>query len=154
MSFLRADLSQMRQAVDRRRRISIEGHGGRFFASPPKLHGSGWPPRASTCKGTLYKWKLLAYNYRMIRSFRNKELANLWAGSRSKIDSRMHDRLLARLDVLNAAAKPDDMDVSGWDFHMLRGKPQRFTVHVNGPWCLTFEFDQGDAWRVDFEQYH
>ena len=104
--------------------------------------------------GTLYKWKLLAYTNRMIRSFRNKELANLWAGSRSKIDSRMHDRLLARLDVLNAAAKPDDMDVSGWDFHMLRGKPQRFTVHVNGPWCLTFEFDQGDAWRVDFEQYH
>lgn len=90
----------------------------------------------------------------MIRSFRNKELANLWAGSRSKIDSRMHDRLLARLDVLNAAAKPEDMDVSGWDFHMLRGKPQRFTVHVNGPWCLTFEFDGGDAWRVDFEQYH
>ena len=28
------------------------------------------------------------------------------------------------------------------------------TVHVNGPWCITFEFDQGDAVRVDFEQYH
>lgn len=90
----------------------------------------------------------------MIRSFRNKELANLWAGSRSKIDTRMHDRLLARLDMLNLAATPDDMDVSGWDFHPLRGKPQRFTVHVNGPWCLTFEFEDGDAWRVDFEQYH
>jgi proteic killer suppression protein len=27
-------------------------------------------------------------------------------------------------------------------------------VHVNGPWCLTFEFADGDAYRVDFEQYH
>jgi proteic killer suppression protein len=25
---------------------------------------------------------------------------------------------------------------------------------VNGPWCLTFEFEEGDARRVDFEQYH
>ncbi|RUZ51255.1 plasmid maintenance system killer, partial [Mesorhizobium sp. M7A.F.Ca.CA.004.05.2.1] len=28
------------------------------------------------------------------------------------------------------------------------------TVHVNGPWCITFEFDGKDAARVDFEQYH
>jgi proteic killer suppression protein len=27
-------------------------------------------------------------------------------------------------------------------------------VHVNGPWCITFEFEGGDAYRVDFEQYH
>jgi toxin HigB-1 len=27
-------------------------------------------------------------------------------------------------------------------------------VHVNGPWCITFEFEDGDAIRVDFEQYH
>jgi proteic killer suppression protein len=25
---------------------------------------------------------------------------------------------------------------------------------VNGPWCITFEFENGDAYRVDFEQYH
>jgi proteic killer suppression protein len=29
----------------------------------------------------------------------------------------------------------------------------RYSVHVNGPWCLTFEFEDGDACRVDFEQY-
>jgi addiction module HigA family antidote len=28
-----------------------------------------------------------------------------------------------------------------------------YTVHVKGPWCITFEFDAGDAHRVDFEQY-
>jgi proteic killer suppression protein len=25
---------------------------------------------------------------------------------------------------------------------------------VNGPWCITFEFDGADVHRVDFEQYH
>jgi plasmid maintenance system killer protein len=34
------------------------------------------------------------------------------------------------------------------------GKPVRYSVHVNGPWCITFEFEGGDATRVDFEQYH
>ena len=33
-------------------------------------------------------------------------------------------------------------------------KPPRYSIHVNGPWCLTFEFEEGDAHRVDFEQYH
>ena len=34
----------------------------------------------------------------------------------------------------------------------LRGfKPPRYSVHVNGPWCVTFEFEGG---APDFEQYH
>jgi proteic killer suppression protein len=45
------------------------------------------------------------------------------------------------------------MNVPGFDFHALRGAPLRYTVHVNGPWCITFEFEEGDAFRVDFEQY-
>jgi len=45
--------------------------------------------------------------------------------------------------------------VPGFDFHTLGGfVPARHTVHVNGPWCITFEFDRGDAYRVDFEQCH
>lgn len=90
----------------------------------------------------------------MITTFRNKELANLWAGNRSKIDKRFHARILERLDALDAAGRPEDMDLPGFDFHGLHGKPKRYTVHVNGPWCITFEFADGDALRVDFEQYH
>lgn len=30
----------------------------------------------------------------------------------------------------------------------------RYSIHVNGPWCITFEFENGSAYRVDFEQYH
>jgi proteic killer suppression protein len=91
----------------------------------------------------------------MIRTFRNKELAALWEGTRTRIDRRLQKRILERLDALDAAAKPEDMNVPGFDFHALRGfDPIRYTVHVNGPWCITFEFSAGDARRVDFEQYH
>jgi len=33
-------------------------------------------------------------------------------------------------------------------------KPKRYTVHVNGPYCITFEWREGDAWRIDLENYH
>jgi proteic killer suppression protein len=67
----------------------------------------------------------------------------------------MHRRILARLDRLDVASRPEEMNVPGFDFHALRGfDPTRYPVHVNGPWCITFEFDSADAVRVDFEQYH
>ena len=59
-----------------------------------------------------------------------------------------------RLDAIDAAVRPEDVDIPGFNFHPLRGKPQRYTVHVNAPRCITFEFEDGDAYRVDFEQYH
>ena len=47
-----------------------------------------------------------------------------------------------------------DLRVPGFDFHGLRGSPRRFSIHVNGPWCITFEWQDGEALRVDLEQYH
>ena len=92
----------------------------------------------------------------MIRSFRSKALADLWSKGRSaKIDAKLHKRLLIRLDRLNAASAPEQMNLPGFDFHALKGfSPVRYTIHVNGPWCITFEFETDDAVRVDFEQYH
>lgn len=91
----------------------------------------------------------------MIRTFRHKQLQALWEGGRSRIDAQMHKRILRRLDVLDAASRPEDMNLPGFDFHVLKGfTPTRYTVHVNGPWCVTFEFGDGDALALDFEQYH
>ena len=91
----------------------------------------------------------------MIKSFRHKGLTELWSTGRSaKIDARLQDRIALRLDALEAAETAEDMNQPGFDFHGLRGKPKRYTVHVNGPWCLTFEFEGGGAYRVDLEQYH
>lgn len=92
----------------------------------------------------------------MIKLFRSKALASLFeTGKASKIDAKMHKRILVRLDRLEAAESPRDMNLPGFDFHALHGvDPTCYTVHVNGPWCITFEFDGKDAVRVDFEQYH
>lgn len=91
----------------------------------------------------------------MIRSFRSKQLKSLWETGKCRIDPKMRARILRRLDRLNAAYAPEDMNLPGFDFHALKGhKPTRYTVHVNGPWCVTFSFDGGDAFDVDFEQYH
>jgi toxin HigB-1 len=91
----------------------------------------------------------------MIKTFRSKALSDLWSsGKTGKINAEFHDRILARLDRLEAAASAGEMNLPGFNFHPLRGKPRRYSVHVNGPWCLTFEFERNDAYRVDFEQYH
>ena len=92
-----------------------------------------------------------------IKSFIHKGLAELWETDRtSRIYKRMHKRVKARLDVLNETAELSDLvPLPGFDFHTLKGvKPERHTIHVNGPWCITFEFGAGDVLRVDFEQYH
>jgi proteic killer suppression protein len=91
----------------------------------------------------------------MIKTFRSKALAELWSsGKTAKIDARMQGRILERLDVLEAAEAVEEMNIPGFDFHSLKDRPKRYTVHVNGPWCITFEFDKGNAYRLDFEQYH
>jgi toxin HigB-1 len=91
----------------------------------------------------------------MIQSFSSKGLQEIWErGASRKIDRRMTKRVLRRLEALHAAEKLEDLNVPGFDFHPLHGNPQRYSLHVNGPWCVTFEFVEGDAYRVDYEQYH
>lgn len=91
----------------------------------------------------------------MFKSFRHKGLRELFLIGRSaKVAIALQDRCLRRLDALQQAIVPKDMNVPGFDFHALRGKPKRYSVHVNGSWCISFEFEEGHAWRVDLEQYH
>jgi len=92
----------------------------------------------------------------VIKSFKSKALADLWStGGSAKIDAKLHKRILLRLDRLEQAKALEYLDVAGFNFHALRGfRPTRYTMHVNGPWCVTFEFEDRNAYRVDLEQYH
>jgi toxin HigB-1 len=59
------------------------------------------------------------------------------------------------LSALDASTKPDHMNASGFDFHKLHGDtPPRWSVHVNGNWCITFAFDGENAVAVDYLDYH
>jgi proteic killer suppression protein len=91
----------------------------------------------------------------VIQSFRHKGLAELFdVGVSAKIGRDLQRRALRRLDALDQATTLTDLMVPGFDFHALRGTPKRYSLHVNGPWCVTFEWVDGEAWRVDLEQYH
>lgn len=97
----------------------------------------------------------MPYSPYMIRNFSHRGLKELFHNGKSRrIDQRLHSRIIRRLDFLNMAASPEQMNLPGFDYHKLQGKPVRYTVHVNGPLCVTFGFDGEDAIDVDLEDYH
>jgi proteic killer suppression protein len=56
--------------------------------------------------------------------------------------------------MLEAATKPEEMNVAGLRFHALRGKPQRWSVRVSANYRITFGWSGEEAKEVDFEDYH
>ena len=89
----------------------------------------------------------------MIRSFKHKGLHELFEKGHSR-RVQQSPRVLRRLDVLDTADSLTELDVPGFDFHALKGKPKRYSIHVNGPFCITFEWSDGEALSVDLENYH
>ncbi len=91
----------------------------------------------------------------MIQSFRHRGLAKLWNEGDSKgVRADLLGRVQRRLTALNEAQDLRELNVPGWGFHPLHGTPTRYALAVNGPWRITFEWEDGDALRVDLEQYH
>jgi proteic killer suppression protein len=66
----------------------------------------------------------------------------------------LQTRCLRRLEALDQAESLIDLNIAGFNFHGLQGRPKRYSIHVNGPWCITFEWEADEALRVDLEQYH
>jgi toxin HigB-1 len=99
--------------------------------------------------------KSLLRSVSVIESFRHKGLKELFETDRSsKVDPRLRQRCADVLDALEAAVSLQDLNLPGFNFHPLRGKPVRYSIHVNGPWTITFEWDAPRASRIDLEQYH
>ena len=91
----------------------------------------------------------------MIRSFRHRGLARFFLhDDHSKIRPDLTRRIQRRLSAMHSAENLEELNLPGFNLHTLRGKPTRHTIHVNGPWCLTFEWRDGEAYQVDLEQYH
>jgi proteic killer suppression protein len=70
------------------------------------------------------------------------------------VAAELRSRGQRRLAALNQAVTLRDLNIPGFDFHSLRGKAQRYSLHVHGPWCITFEWRDSEAWNVDLEQYY
>ncbi len=92
----------------------------------------------------------------MIQSFRHKGRGRFFeTGSAAGIQPKHAKRLRMLLVALDTALTIDDMDVSGFKLHPLKGKEKgRWSVWVNGNWRVTFEFRDGHAHVLDYEDYH
>lgn len=92
----------------------------------------------------------------MIKTFRNRGLEQFAAtGSTRRLSVQNTGRVTRILALLDAATKPEDMNLPGYHFHGLVGdQAGRFSVRVTGNWRLTFAFDGQDAVDLDLEDYH
>lgn len=92
----------------------------------------------------------------MIKSFKHKGLEKFfYTGSKKGVVPEHTDRLERILDRLNAAEDIKDMNYPGSGLHKLTGdKKGQYAVKVSGNWRLFFEFVDGDAYIVDYDDYH
>jgi proteic killer suppression protein len=92
----------------------------------------------------------------MLKSIKHRGLKQLYrTGSTQRISTELHGKILERMDVLEVAESLKDLNIPGYNFHKLSNrKPPCWTIHVNGPWCITFNWKDGEAIDVNFENYH
>jgi toxin HigB-1 len=92
----------------------------------------------------------------MIKSFRHKGLRRFFEDDDgSKLPSDMLTRIRIILSVLHASEKLEGMNLSTFHLHVLKGELKGFfSVTVRANWRIIFRFEGGDAFEVDFIDYH
>ena len=96
------------------------------------------------------------YSSSVIKSFKHKGLRRYYeTGNKSGIQVKHAARLRLQLAALDTARVIDDMKVPGYRLHPLKGRAKdRWSIWVSGNWRLTFEFRDGNAYVLDYEDYH
>ena len=92
----------------------------------------------------------------MIKSFKHKGLEQFfYTGTKKGIKPEHAGKLGRILDRLNAANDLKDMNYPGSNLHALSGdRKGQYSVRVSGNWRVIFEFENGDAYIVDYDDYH
>uniref|UniRef100_UPI0035633D23 type II toxin-antitoxin system RelE/ParE family toxin n=1 Tax=Spongiibacter marinus TaxID=354246 RepID=UPI0035633D23 len=76
-------------------------------------------------------------------------------GKTSGIQRDHAKKLRMQLAGLDTATSVEDMDILGFRLHPLKGQDKgRWSIRVNGNWRMTFEFKDGSAYILDYEDYH
>ncbi|WP_241576590.1 type II toxin-antitoxin system RelE/ParE family toxin [Rosenbergiella collisarenosi] len=92
----------------------------------------------------------------MIKSFKHKGLKRFFEkGLTAGIQPNHVSKLRIRLATIHAATEITDVDIPGYDLHELKGDRKGiWSISVNGNWRVTFEFLDGDAYIINYEDYH
>ena len=92
----------------------------------------------------------------VIVSFKSKALKIYFQDDDpSKLPTHHIQKIRLMLGRLDLATSPEMMDQPGYKYHALKGnRTGHFALWVNGNWRLTFRFEDGDAYDVDYLDYH
>ncbi len=92
----------------------------------------------------------------MIVSISHKGLKLLWTkNDATKLPQNQVRKIRNMLTLLNAAGKAEDMNFPGADLHPLKGDLKGYwSVTVTGNYRMIFRFENGDAYLVDYIDYH
>ena len=88
----------------------------------------------------------------MVGRIRHKGLAELHqTGKTRKISADQIRKCIRILQLLDAASKPEDMNVVGSHFQALRGAPKVWSVRVTANYRITFGWSGEAAVDIDLE---
>ena len=92
----------------------------------------------------------------MIKSFKHKGLKSFFElGVTKGIQHRHSSRLRMQLAALDTAQTIHDIDISGYRLHPLKGTRKGcWSISISGNWRLTFQFIDGNAYILNYEDYH
>jgi len=92
----------------------------------------------------------------MIKSFKHKGLKKYFqTGSVSGIQVKHQRKLRMQLAAIDTAQEIDDINLPGFKLHPLKGNRDGiWSITVNGNWRITFEFIDGNAFILNYEDYH
>jgi toxin HigB-1 len=92
----------------------------------------------------------------VINSIRHKGLRRFYeTGNAAGLKADHRKKLRLQLAALETANSIDDMDIPGYWLHPLKGNRAGFwAIDVSGNWRLTFRFDGGHVYDLDYEDYH
>jgi len=91
----------------------------------------------------------------VVAGFRNKGLEELYlTGKTRRISPENVRKCIRILQSLEVATLPEEMNVTGYRFHSLRGNRPRWSVRVTANYRITFGWSGENALDIDFEDYH
>jgi proteic killer suppression protein len=92
----------------------------------------------------------------MIKTFKHKGLKKFFeTGSKAGIQAKHDRKLRMQLAAIDTATIIDDVDLPGFKLHSLKGdRDEIWSITVNGNWRVTFEFVDGNAYILNYEDYH
>ncbi len=91
----------------------------------------------------------------MVGGFRHKGLEELHlTGKTRRIGADHIGKCVRILQLLDVAGQPEEMNIAGFYFHRLQGKPRRWSVRVTANYRITFAWLGECALEIDFEDYH